>query len=1107
MKELKNKPFILVLGICFTLLLMILGFNQTLSRQEFQNQILQNIKSDNSIQLEQLIRSNRSEAIRFIESLIDSSVMKRVEGKSNDGNKNFDIAKTLAGIYKKVFRDDYYVKRVIRNQTFSSESLQKKAEIIKLKEQGKNDFYQGDFYSALDKYINALQLAEEIDDADERATLPGNIGAAFFYLGEFDTALVYYQESLSHLEEIGDMRRVGNRLGNIANVYSDKSDYPNALAYFKKVFKVREELNDQQGMAADLNNIGLVYQEMGAYKLALNHYQKAYKINKSMNNIRSMGKNLANIANVRIKFGDYDKALTIYQESIELRRQTGDRKGEGIDLGNMGIIYQTLGDFTGAASYFQKALTIEREIGYREGEAYQLGRLAELYSIRGEYAKAIQSYNEALDIHRDLGHVYGEATWLEALGGIYLEVGDYQRALGSLQQVFELHKGIGNRSGEASTYTKIGHVYQGMKDYEKARNSYELSRKIHRELGEKAGECLNNIYLSYLLNMNGDTELALENLKNAEKISDGIGERMLQILVQEQLGDFYRGQGDVKNAHRAYGKGISISEGLENPELKWQLFYGDGKLWELQGDDERAYYAYQATVTSIEDIREKAEIEELRAGIFRDRFEAYRAIINVLVRMGRIDEAFQYIERSRSRNLLDLLGNAKIPIKGIQTQEQIKREQILRAKIKALVTQISEETRRNKESVRDAAIEDYQTELQETRQEYKNLLIDLKLQNLEYASLVSIETISASTTQKMLDEESALLEYLVSKNSIIIFVVTKEAVHVVTVAEGEASIRGRIMLFQGTAVEDISAEKLLEQHWILPMQDLYDILIKPVINNGYLANKKHLIIIPHGLLHYLPFQALIVGHESQITKSSRPHFLIEDFDITYAPSASVLRLCKKKGSFPGNSLLLLAPRISALPMSENEVKEIAATYGEGAECYLRGRATESLVKEQGQKFRQLHFATTAVFNKSNPLFSRLELAGDDRDDGNLEVHEIFGLNLNASMITISACQTALGSGYTVAVPQGDDLISLCRAFLYAGSPSVVASLWEITDPSTALFMIRFYTHLKNMTKSEALAQTQRDMISGDVFLKEGEKTDVYSHPYHWASFVLVGDWE
>ena len=125
------------------------------------------------------------------------------------------------------------------------------------------------------------------------------------------------------------------------------------------------------------------------------------------------------------------------------------------------------------------------------------------------------------------------------------------------------------------------------------------------------------------------------------------------------------------------------------------------------------------------------------------------------------------------------------------------------------------------------------------------------------------------------------------------------------------------------------------------------------------------------------------------------------------------------------------------------------------------------------------------------------------DDGNLEVHEIFNLDLDANLVVLSACQTALGSGYAEVIPKGDDLISLNRAFLYAGTPSVVASLWEISDPSTAAFMSRFYENLKGKNKAIALAQTQQEMLYGNLL----EDKDDYSHPYYWAAFVLVGDWE
>ena len=125
----------------------------------------------------------------------------------------------------------------------------------------------------------------------------------------------------------------------------------------------------------------------------------------------------------------------------------------------------------------------------------------------------------------------------------------------------------------------------------------------------------------------------------------------------------------------------------------------------------------------------------------------------------------------------------------------------------------------------------------------------------------------------------------------------------------------------------------------------------------------------------------------------------------------------------------------------------------------------------------------------------------------MEVHEILGLHMNANLVALSGCRTALGSGYREALPQGDDLVSLTYAFHYAGTPSVIASLWEVSDPSSAAFMQRFYHYLREVDKAQALAKTQRDMISGDFSDAAGSTNGNYSHPYFWAAFVLAGDWK
>ena len=158
------------------------------------------------------------------------------------------------------------------------------------------------------------------------------------------------------------------------------------------------------------------------------------------------------------------------------------------------------------------------------------------------------------------------------------------------------------------------------------------------------------------------------------------------------------------------------------------------------------------------------------------------------------------------------------------------------------------------------------------------------------------------------------------------------------------------------------------------------------------------------------------------------------------------------------------------------------------------RATESSFKRLAANYDVIHLATHGYFNKLNPLLSGLILEPDAGEDGRLEVHEILELKLNAELVTLSACDTALGSGYFAEVPAGDDLVGLTRAFMFAGSPSVLASLWEVNDRSAVQLMRTFYGHLRDSDKATALAQAQREMRARGL----------YRHPYYWGAFTLVG---
>jgi len=263
---------------------------------------------------------------------------------------------------------------------------------------------------------------------------------------------------------------------------------------------------------------------------------------------------------------------------------------------------------------------------------------------------------------------------------------------------------------------------------------------------------------------------------------------------------------------------------------------------------------------------------------------------------------------------------------------------------------------------------------------------------------------------------------------------------------------------------------------------LYDLLIKPV--KPYL-NKERIIIIPHGVLHYLPFAAL----------ENNGRYLIEDYALTYLPSATVYKFCKEKAKKLGGKLLAFGnpdlgdPGLD-IPFALIEAKAIGKLYS-ASKVLSRDAASEAAFKTLSPGYDILHLASHGLFNPDKPMDSALLLSSGGKEDGRLTMSEIFDLDINAGLVTLSACSTGMSR-----IKSGDELIGFPRAFIYAGVPSITATLWNVNDEATAVLMTLFYKNLKTQSKAKALRMAQLDLL---------KKTN-YKRPYYWAAFYLIGDY-
>jgi len=365
------------------------------------------------------------------------------------------------------------------------------------------------------------------------------------------------------------------------------------------------------------------------------------------------------------------------------------------------------------------------------------------------------------------------------------------------------------------------------------------------------------------------------------------------------------------------------------------------------------------------------------------------------------------------------------------------------------------------------------TELEERHAEYAKLLEKLKLSNPEYASLIAVNPLTLAEVQKLL-EGATLLEYFVTEEQTFVFVVGENDFQAQTLEVTREDLRRALTAFHDFASLEGTPDELA---W------LYTTLFAPVrphIKTGVI------IIAAHGPLHYLPFQALYDGQR----------YLVQGYAISYTPSASVLPFAldkRKAGASEGSALVMGNPDVPGVPRlayAEGEAQAVADLYGTTA--YSQGQATESLLRDQAGGAGLIHLACHGQYNPNAPLFSRLLLAGDAEHDGYLNVHEIYNIELpQADLVTLSACQTNVGQ-----VSQGDEVVGLNRALIYAGSPTILASLWSVDDAATGELMLSFYKHLKEgKSKAEALRAAQVEMLGQEA----------YAHPYYWAPFVLTGD--
>ncbi|MDD3472120.1 MAG: tetratricopeptide repeat protein [Syntrophaceae bacterium] len=947
---------------------------------------------------------------------------------------------------------------------------------------------------------------------------------------DLEKALKKYEEALTVFEKAKSEKGQGTSLHSIGLVYKNLGQYNKALEYYEKSLAVKRKLGDTKGEGIVLTAIGLVYGDTGQYVQALEYYKKSLAIRKNIGDVNGEATTLNNIGLVCYNLGQFTKALGYYEKSLELKKKVGDIKDQGAMLSNIGLVYNSLGQYTKAIEYHDKSLEISMKVGDIKGQGVSLNNLGAAYINLGKYAKALEYYEKSLASKKKLGDIKGEAITLNNMGLVYVKIGQHSRALQHFEKSLEISTSIGDAQNQGTTLNNIGWVYAQQDKYNDAINFAEKSLSLKKKIGvptKKTIDLIANYYLD------------AGNTTKAEPLVKKTGYNSTQ-------GRLALSRSDYSSAITYYTKDVSSAEKTGNADALFRSYTGLGRAYEGMENFEKAEEFYTKAMKVIEEIRsglapsERKNFFEVKVSGFK-RSEPAKSLTRVRMKLNQPDGSIESSEVTRARSFAEHIAqSSSAGSTGVPTVV-IEKELSLVSKVAALKKELSKVDRQN-EAARHEILSN---EVRESEADLNFFVEDLWKRYPSYAAVKYPRPVTLKDCG-LKPEEYA-----------VIFDASDEGVSVKLIYNKEINQTFYIKWHLEEMEKDI--KKLREPMEKLRFKafdvDLASKLYRRLLQRALLEVPKGapLIIIPDGILAILPFEALVTegtaiwqkapldGYPDELRDyPGNVTFLGDEHPISYYQSITALTLARTLGKKvnPQNRTLVLADPVfsnkdnraqqaSGAKMAESEKNfniELMKAIEEDDEINLSMKRlprtlllAEGLQKIYGndclaltglkanksdfmskmapglEAYRNLVFATHGVMSTKIPGLMEPFLAltmAPPGTDGFLKMSDILSLKMNADVVALTACQTGLGKDLS-----GEGVMSMGRAFQYAGAKSVLMTLWEVEEASAIKLTEKFFQHRKDgKSKLEAL-QLARDQIK-----KEG-----YRHPYFWGGFVLVGE--
>jgi len=886
-----------------------------------------------------------------------------------------------------------------------------------------------------------LSIAAKLDDKPTLARAQRAKANALYAKGEHAAAVDLHQQAVALFDWAGETHEVARTLSGSIQPLLLMGEYNRAFAAADRARRIFSDEGNTWRLARLEINIGNIYYRQDRFAEALAAYQRAYKGLRTQKDPEGIAAVLSNIATCYISVNSFAEALDSYQKAREFCTEH-----------NMPLLV-TQADYN----------------------------IAYLYYLRGEYSRAIGMLRATRVNAQKIGDAYHHSLCNLDLAELYLELNLSTEAGELAQQGYEGFRklGMGYESAKCMAFSAMaasqqGHAFEGLKLFAQAREMFVKEKN-------RAWPSLIDLYRGLVFFNEGrffearrNCSQALESFVALKLVNKVVLAELLMARVAMQTGE-------VDQALQYASSALEKLTKLESPVLSYQANLLLGNIQSTKGDSDKAYDSYQKARESLETLRSSLRGEELKIAFIKNRLEVYENLVDLCLSRNHdpraADEAFTYIEQAKSRSLMDLFVNpapAATNESASGQSELVRSIRDLREELNWYYSRIERE-QLQPEQESSERIEGLQ---QQARQREKQLIHVLREATDTDATQAGLQMPSHLPLDKIrpsIPDDALIVEYFRVRDRIMACLVGRDQVEVVPVTiETRISNLLRLLQFQLSKFR-LNPEYLRTFHDSLVqatqahLKELYDELLAPIASK---LTARHLIFVPHGSLHYVPFHALFDGSQH----------LIERHSVSYSPSASIFALCQSRNANVSGKPLVFGIPDPQAPAILDEVEAITSVLNE-ADLFTGEKASETVLRQKGPSSRLIHIATHGRFRQDNPMFSAIRLG-----ESFLSLFDLYQLSLPVELITLSGCSTGLN-----VVAAGDELIGLARGLLHAGAQSLILSLWDVHDKSTAEFMTVFYGLLSSGTsKSEALRATMLELRSR------------YPHCYQWAPFILVG---